>query len=186
MEILRCAFCVLAFFACHVKSYGQNNFLLDTNLLQNPSTLTSSITAVTCRKLARDPAFRCIAKDKNSQIEARLSPVVISNNELFFKVRMDNQSNISFDIDFIRFYIRDIKTAKRTVTQEQEVRTVHQYGLDRQTIDGNASQVFVFAFRKFTLTNKKAFYIEIYEKSGGRHLNLKAMQPDIAKAITIK
>lgn len=107
------------------------------------------------------------------KIKASLYNVLISGDSLFFRLHVDNRSNINFDVDFIRFYIRDVKTAKRTVTQEQELYPLQSLGLEIKEIPAKGEASYVFVLPKFPLPKSRALYIEVYEKSGARHLYLK-------------
>ena len=138
------------------------------------------------QRIAKNKKFNRVTHDKNSKMKSALGSIAISENTLFYKIRLSNRSNISYDIDFIRFYVRDLTRAKRTVTQEQEIYPVGSYGLDTPGIEGKSSKTFVFAFNKFPITRDKALFVEVYEKNGGRHLYLKVKQKDIENARVIK
>lgn len=133
-------------------------------------------------RIASERKFHTIDRDKSGKVNSRLASVVISDNTLFYKLDIRNESNINYDIDFIRFYVRDLKIAKRTVTQEQEIYAVYSYGLEDKTIEGQQSGQYVFAVDKFPLSKDRALFIEVYEKNGGRHLYLKAKRSDIERA----
>lgn len=134
----------------------------------------------------RNPMFHRISKDKNGKVTAKVGDIAVSDNTLFYKVRLMNQSNINFDIDFIRFSIRDLNVAKRTVTQERKLTPVSSYGVFDRTIEGNTRGQFVFALEKFAIAKDQALFIEIYEKKGGRHLYLKIKRSDIENARSVK
>ncbi|MFB5946393.1 DUF4138 domain-containing protein [Albibacterium profundi] len=134
----------------------------------------------------RNPMFHRISKDKNGKVKAKVGDITVSDNTLFYKVRLINQSNINFDIDFIRFFIRDLNVAKRTVTQERKLTPVSSYGVFDRTIEGNTRGQFVFALEKFAIAKDQALFIEIYEKKGGRHLYLKIKRSDIENARSVK
>lgn len=137
-------------------------------------------------KVYRNPVFHRISKDKNGKVTAKVGDIAVSDNTLFYKVRLINQSNINFDIDFIRFFIRDLNVVKRTVTQEKKLTPVSSYGVFDRTIEGNTRGQFVFALEKFAIAKDQALYIEIYEKKGGRHLYLKIKRSDIENARSVK
>lgn len=138
------------------------------------------------KKVFRNSMFHRISKDKNGKVKAKVGDIAVSDNTLFYKVRLINQSNINFDIDFIRFFIRDLKVAKRTVTQERKLTPVSSYGVFDRTIEGNTRGQFVFALEKFAIAKDQALFIEIYEKKGGRHLYLKIKSSDIENARSVK
>lgn len=135
-----------------------------------------------CRKLYGIGKFDTSDRDKNGKASAQLGSFWVYGNTLFYKLKVNNQSNINYDIDFIRFYVRDLKTAKRTVTQEWELYPSYSYGTHDKTVDAQSSGQYVFALDKFPITKDKALFIEVYEKNGGRHLYLRAKQSDIENA----
>ncbi len=130
--------------------------------------------------------FSRLEKSKEGNIKAELNKVLIQGGSFYFKLRLSNRSPIPYDIDFIRFYIRDLKSAKRTVTQEQEVYPTVVLGKDVLAIAPMERQIKVFRLDKFTVPDDKALYIEIYEKNGARHLGLKVSRTDIENALTLK
>lgn len=138
------------------------------------------------KKVFRNSVFHRISRDKNGKVKAKVGDIAVSDNTLYYKVRLINQSNINFDIDFIRFFIRDLNVAKRTVTQERKLTPVSSYGVFDRTIEGNTRGQFVFALEKFAIARDQALFIEIYEKKGGRHLYLKIKRSDIENARSVK
>jgi hypothetical protein len=139
-------------------------------------------TADISKLIADAPKANVVSRNKNNKVVSDLENITISGNELFYKLRIKNRSNIGLDVDFIRFYVRDLKTAKRTVTQEVEMIPVYTYGTSENAIHAKSSKVFVFAFEKFPLSTDKAFFIEVYERNGGRHQYLKVKPSDIFNA----
>lgn len=138
------------------------------------------------QKVAESRTFKVIHADRSSKVRSQFGGITIQDDHLFFKLKLNNRSNINYDVDFIRFYIRDLKTAKRTVTQEQELHPVYSYGLNDRTIEGKTSAIYVFALSKFPISKDQALFAEVYEKNGGRHLYLKARHKDIGKARAYK
>ncbi|MEJ6979430.1 DUF4138 domain-containing protein [Pedobacter sp. P351] len=150
---------------------------------QSPATSPKSLMA---QKIAGATNFQGIDNDKSGKVKSKLGKITISDDNLFVKLKIKNRSTLNFDIDFIRFYVRDLKTASRTVTQEQEIYPVSSYGPEQETVAGKSSEVYVFALKKFPLAKDKALFIEVYERNGGRHQYLKAKQTDIENADPIK
>jgi hypothetical protein len=60
-------------------------------------------------------------KDKKSQAVFRLNGLYIGDDNLFYQIEIKNRSNISYDKDMFRFFIRDKKKSKRTASQEIEM-----------------------------------------------------------------
>lgn len=111
-------------------------------------------------------------KAKKYGMRLCLNGLFIRQNIMYYQIKLVNRSNINYDIDQLRFFISDQKKSKRTATQELEIEPlyVHQ---DTLTILGQNENDLVFALPKFTIPDKKHLIIQIMEKKGGRHLELK-------------
>lgn len=120
-------------------------------------------------------------KDKSYGMRLKLSGLYINGDVLFCRLTLQNYTNINYDIDQLRFYIRDQKKAKRTATQELEINPLYVTG-DTSVIVGQSEKVFVYALPKFTIPDKKYFAIELMEKSGGRHLKIQVHNKTIVRA----
>lgn len=110
-------------------------------------------------------------KDKKYGMRFRLDGLFIRDNVMYYRIKMENQSNINYDIDQLRFFIRDRKKAKRTATQEIEIKPLYVKN-DTPTVKGQSEHTFVFALPKFTIPDQKYLAIQLMEKNGGRHLEL--------------
>jgi len=108
-------------------------------------------------------------RDKNYQVRAGLYGLYTAKDMFFYKLVLKNKSAISYDIEGIRFYIRDKKQVKRMATQE--------ITLDPLMVIGNASRIapgreemLIIVLPKQTIGRDKQLVIEVSEKNGGRHL----------------
>jgi conjugative transposon TraN protein len=101
--------------------------------------------------------------------------------QLYCRLKIENRSQIGFDIDQFRFYIRDNSISKRTASQEIIQRPVCLQG-DTGTIKGHSARVWVVVLEKFTVPDDKHFAVEILERNGGRHLYLKAYNRQVMLA----
>ena len=124
-------------------------------------------------------------KDKKYGMRFRLDGLFIRDNVMFFRIKTSNQSNINYDIDQLRFFIRDRKKAKRTATQEIEIKPIYIQN-DTLTIKGQSEHIFVFALPKFTIPDQKYLAVQLMEKNGGRHLKLDIKNRKIIKAGSIE
>ena len=105
---------------------------------------------------------------KQFGIQTLLKGVYIHKDLMYFHIAVRNMSNVSYDIDFIRFKVVDKKVAKRTAVQETYVNPVRVFS-QQNTVDGKATVRNVFVFPKMTLPDDKVLTVEIFEKGGGRH-----------------
>lgn len=159
-------------------------FAQDTLFVRNEQVIPAKANSIEsiCKSIAGSGHSFPVSRDKSSNMKSVLEDIVLSGNTIFYKIRLNNRSNSSYDIDFIRFYVRDLKRAKRTVSQEQEIHPVYSCGWAIPAIDRKERSTLVFAFNKFPIVRDQALFVEVYEKNGGRHLYLKVSQADIRNA----
>jgi len=121
--------------------------------------------------------------DRNQKIEIRLNNIYTVGDYFFMDVSMKNKTNISYDIDQIRFLIEDRKVVKATNFQQLEVEPVFAlYGTD------NFKRKYrnVFVFRKFTFPDEKVFRMEVAEEQvSGRTISLKVNYRNVLNADTL-
>lgn len=110
--------------------------------------------------------------DRKHEITLDLKGIYIKDDLLYFQLELDNNSNIGYDIEQLRFFIRDKKKPKRTASQEIE-KLPSGVGGNITVIRGQSNQTVVFVLPKFTIPDKKELVIQMMEKNGGRHLLLK-------------
>lgn len=100
---------------------------------------------------------------------------------LYLHTQIKNESNVPFDIDFIRMKIVDKKVARRTAIQEQVIYPIRAYNLVTQ-VKGRCTERTVFAIGKITIPDDKQLVIELYEKNGGRHQTFVVENDDLTRA----
>lgn len=119
-------------------------------------------------------------KQHRFQMKFKLRGVYVKNDVLFFRFTLKNKTQLGYDINFLRFYIKDKKQPKRTAVQEKEVKPVLLEILPPKTPDTETT--IVAAFKKFSIADDKKFIIELMEKDGDRHFRLKVPQRKLLKA----
>lgn len=124
-------------------------------------------------------------KDKRYGIKVQLNGLYINEEVMYYRIKLQNKSNINYDIEQLRFFIRDQQKSKRTATQELEIQPLYIHG-DTSVVIGKSEHVFVFAVPKFTIPDKKYLIIQLMEKNGGRNLRLIIHNNTIMKARLIK
>lgn len=123
--------------------------------------------------------------EKTGGVKAWVDELSLAGNRIFFRLDIRNKSNLPYEIDFVRFYIRDLKTVARMATHEQEIvpliTTLH-----KKTSIGHKQEIAkVFGFHRFSLSEDQALNVELYERNGNRHLYLQIKQKDLDDLKTI-
>jgi len=113
----------------------------------------------------------CRVKDSNHGIKVTVEGLFVHENLFFFKVRIKNKTNINYDIAQLRLFIKDQKKAKRTASQENEIKQLYTHN-PISVVKGSDEQVIVIVVPKFTIPDKKEMILQVMEKGGGRHLEI--------------
>lgn len=111
-------------------------------------------------------------------VQLRVSGIFIHQDVMYFRVVLGNNSRINYDVNQLRFFIRDQKKTKRTASQELEVLPLFATS-DISKISDHSELTLVFAIPKFTIPEKKLFTLQLIEKNGGRHLELNIKNSDL-------
>ncbi len=119
-------------------------------------------------------------KVKEQRMLFKLNGIYLKENTMWFKMSLKNRSLIDFKPEFVKFYIKDKKKAKRTAVQEKEQVPLIAYPCP--SIKGKGAETFVLPFTPFTVPKNQELIIEISEKSGGRSLLLNIHSKVLLKA----
>ncbi|WP_406843512.1 conjugative transposon protein TraN [Flavobacterium soyae] len=117
---------------------------------------------------------------KSSRFDINLSVngIFIHQDVLYFRLVLGNTSKINYDIDQLRFFIRDQRKSKRTASQEIEILPL--FSTSNSMLIPDKSEVdLVYALSKFTIPEKKYLTIQLIEKNGGRQLEIDIKNNDL-------
>lgn len=163
----------------------KNNIEDQTHAFFSPATANEAEVQADAENVVKADRNIKGVKDKKFGIKLQLDAVYIHNEVMYYRINLQNHSNINYDIEQLRFFIRDQKKSKRTAAQELEVYPLSIYG-DTSVVTGLSDHVFVFAVPKFTIPDNKYLTIQFMEQNGGRHLELKIHNKTVVKARLIK
>lgn len=121
---------------------------------------------------------------KRFGIQYLLRSIHSNNNFLYLHMLIKNETNVAFDIDFIRMKIVDKKVVKRTAIQETVIYPIRAYNHITR-IKANKTERIVFTIDKITIPDDKQLIIELFEKNGGRHQSIIIENSDLVRAIEI-
>lgn len=113
-----------------------------------------------------------------------LTGIYIENDMLYFQIQLENQTNIAYDTEQFRLFIRDNKQSKRSASQELEQIPILIWG-DSTRIPAQSTQTLVVVLSKFTLPNQKHLGIELMEQKGGRNLKIKVKNRHLMQAMVL-
>lgn len=124
---------------------------------------------------------RRISKVEHGAVITKLSGIYIKDDVIYYQLEIHNHSPLDFDIEMLKFFITDKKKSKRSSVQENELVPLYVAG-NRSKVKAYNFSVVVVALDKFTIPDAKFLRIQLMEKNGGRHFNLKVYNGQILKA----
>ncbi|KAF2334563.1 conjugative transposon protein TraN [Flavobacterium nitrogenifigens] len=104
-------------------------------------------------------------------IKLSVSGIFIHEDVMYFRLVIDNNSKINYELDQLRFFIRDKKKAKRTASQEIEIIPLYDSN-SRNVIAAKSEWTAVYAMPKVIIPEKKYLTIQLIEKNGQRQLEV--------------
>jgi len=123
-------------------------------------------------------------RDKSGGIKLIVEGLFVHESLFFFKIKIENGTNINYDISQLRLFIKDQKKAKRTASQENEIVQLYVHN-PTSLIRGNIEGTVVIAVPKFTIPDKKEMILQVMEKNGGRNLEVRVRHKAILKAVPL-
>ncbi|MBB1287040.1 conjugative transposon protein TraN [Flavisolibacter sp. BT320] len=129
-----------------------------------------------------------LSADKNLHLTAKTGDVTmvvegvfVKESAMFLRFHLQNGSNINYDTDQFRLYVRDKAGRKRSAVQEREIIPLLIEG-ETTFVKADSAQRLVIAIPKLTITNGKYLMVEMTEASGGRNLLLKLKSKQLLRA----
>jgi len=118
------------------------------------------------------------------EMKMTVNAIFIHDDIMYFRLILENTSKIGYEIDQLRFFIRDQKKSKRTASQEIEI--IPLYATNNTNVIADKSEMTaVYALSKFTIPEKKYLTIQLIEKNGGRQLEVNISNNMIYKIIPL-
>ena len=123
-----------------------------------------------------------IREEKNLKLNVQLNNVYVMSDYIFLDMTFKNNSNLSYDIEDLKFSIEDKKIYKATNNQSIEMTPIFQLNPQKH-FHKNFRNIYVF--KKFTFPNSKVMMIRLIEEQlSGRTIEMKVNYSDILKADT--
>ncbi len=123
-----------------------------------------------------------IREEKNLKLNVQLNNVYVISDYILLDMTFKNSSNLSYDIEDLKFSIEDKKIYKATNNQIIELTPLFQLNPQKH-FRKNFRNIYVF--KKFTFPNSKVMVIRLIEEQlSGRTIEMKVNYSDILNADT--
>jgi conjugative transposon TraN protein len=117
----------------------------------------------------------------NLQLRGLLKGIYTEEGILYLTMDILNETDIDYEIDFIKLYIKDKELVKKMTVQEEELVIINKYPSDL-VVHAEVKHRFSVATTLRSLSEDKIMEVEIYEKNGGRHLRFPIDPKILSKA----
>ena len=124
----------------------------------------------TIEKILKDKYVLKKAYVNEEDIKFQMCNNYYYNNKSYYKVYIENKSNLDYDIKFLKFRIETLeKNSKKSIITKEIFESDYKiHGDIEKTIMPGEKKYLVFEFNKLTLNKKEYFSIEFKEKGGNR------------------
>lgn len=122
-----------------------------------------------CKQVQKDRRRIYYLINRRLRMSFQVKGVYTRQGLLFFRLAISNRSHLDYDIDSIRFFIRDSRDNRSIPSLH--LPAVYNYG-NTSLIHGKSQEESVIVLPQFTLPAGKYLVIEVTEKHGGRKLEL--------------
>lgn len=137
-----------------------------------------------CEQLYESKMEYPITGYSKAKMNFYMDKIYVKDDMFFLKLNLKNESNIDFDVDFVKFHIQNKKKIKRSSKQEIYMEPIFSYN-NIKKVESNTSEYMVFVIDKFTIMNDKQFFVEFEEESGERNVAFQVLNKDILNAVQL-
>ena len=110
-------------------------------------------------------------KKRTQGIGLTVENIVFDKEELYFVVRIENNSTMDYDLNFLNLSIETRQKGKRKSLQSLYQEPIYKQHLPSKIAEGKMVR-FVYVMPKFSLSNDRRAILELNEKGGERNIKL--------------
>lgn len=114
-------------------------------------------------------------KERYEGVSLKLENLVFEKDHLYFVMRLENNSSIDYELDFLELSTQIKQKGKRKSMQKLVQRPIIKYNLPHKVQKGHTAR-FVYVLPKFSLADDKVVILDLQEKNGERDLELAVKQ----------
>ena len=142
-----------------------------TNLAGRSNRISEKELQVCCSRLQKDHRRIYYLISRGDRMDMQLKGIYSREKLLFFRLSFGNHSHLDYDVDSVRFLMRDRRVTKTNIATVRSLPALYIYG-NARSIKGKSREESVIVLPQFTLPDGKRLVIEVTEKNGGRKLQL--------------
>lgn len=143
---------------------------LTASAIATDGTPSTSDLLYQCHRLGERKTFIRNIGASTMRITNLLTGIYVADKVMYMQFTVRNDSQIDYEVDFFKFYVRDKEVLKRMAAQEVELKPYIRHPESLTLIRAKTERAIVYALPLTTITEDKLIDVELYEKNGGRHL----------------
>lgn len=117
-------------------------------------------------------------------VYGQLRGIYVRDSIVYLHLKLDNVTDIGYEVAAIRFVLLNKRGIKRRAQQEITLSPISFHG-NNQTVAPHGNTTFVGVLPKFSLAGKRRLHIQIMERNGERNLELIVPARQLSKAVSL-
>lgn len=109
-----------------------------------------------------------------------LKGIYVAGDKMYFRIMVNNESNIKYDLDCMTFSIAPAKKKKNQI--KENVQLEYKFHNKKDCIKSGEKHEFICEIDKFTINSEKRLFIDMIEAGGERNLSLQVDNETILQA----
>lgn len=180
---------IFSYIIGYKKGINQVNYFIDNNNSignVDPSINNTKDTATTkpvmplensdyklfCNSLLRRNQHLGNIKKRKGGIILKVDNIVFKDEQIYFVIKIENKSNLDYDLNFLNFYLTTRKKGKRKSLQRIYRPSLYVHQLPNKVKAGDQIRT-VYVMPKYSLSNDRSMMLELNENHGERIVKLK-------------
>ncbi|WP_134344419.1 DUF4138 domain-containing protein [Flavobacterium psychrophilum] len=164
------------------NSVRENDYTIGSRVINDAE--NKPINCTYCDNILKVGKYIKRVNSNNYDIKLDLENVCYFDSKIYISINISNNSNIDYNINYIKSYVRQSKESKSS-NQYLEKNPVEIYNTSR-VIKGGADKKMIFIYDQFTIDDNKALVFELNEANGERNQTLFIPNYIINKPIKLK
>lgn len=150
------------------KSIRENDYTIGNKVINDAE--NNSFECAYCKKILDLGKYVKRINSDNYNIKLDLENISYYDNKIYVSINIINSSNIDYNINYIKSYIKQSKE-KKSSNQYLEKNPIGIYNSNR-VIKGGEERKMIFIYDQFTIDKNKHLVFELNEANGERNQSL--------------
>ena len=109
---------------------------------------------------------------RNNRVVLSLENIVFDKDELYFVIKIRNNSTLDYDLNFLNLSIETRQKGKKKSLQRLYIEPIFKHHLPSKIVVNETVRL-VYVMPKFSLSNDRRVILELNEKNGERNIEMK-------------